>query len=36
MTNFRAAQNDVKICGSLRANEDVKFMRAYGEINAAN
>ncbi len=36
MTNFLAAQNDVKICGSLHANEGATFMQAYGEINAPN
>ena len=36
MTNFLPAQNDVKICGGLRANEVATFMQAYGEINAPN
>jgi hypothetical protein len=36
MAIFLAARSDVKMCGSLRVNDEAKFMQAYGEINASN
>jgi hypothetical protein len=36
MAKSLAAQNDVKICGRLRANDEAALMHRSGEINAPN